>query len=198
MIISRKGEACFKILVAVNKREKVNILIDPFYGRPKIEADILLLSEAREGIIETKGAPFLIKGPGEYEIKGIFIQGIESPKNHREALTIYTIEFRQLRICYLGNFGQKTLSSDQLEKIGPVDVLIIPIGKDLSPKEIQKIISQVEPKMVVPIEQKTKKSKIKLKDFLKEMGAKEIEEKEKIVLKKPELKEEGIDIVVLK
>jgi len=199
MKISRPSQNCLKISVSPGKGEKVDILADPFgdLGRSGVKADILMISEVKEKIAEVKGAPFSIEGPGEYEIKGVFIQGIEAQKNKNESLTIYTIEAENMRICYLGNFGQKELSPEQLERINTIDILIVSVGGTLSSKEIKKIISQIEPKVVIPTQPTSEKSKTKLREFLREMGAKSVEERKQVIFKKKELREERIEIVVL-
>jgi L-ascorbate metabolism protein UlaG (beta-lactamase superfamily) len=201
MKIKRIGEACLKISVSPKKGKKVNVLIDPFNGRLESKIDILLLSHAGKEPVRVKGNPFLIKGPGEYEIQGVFIRGLAAQKTNSKTqadLTIYTIESRRMRVCYLGHFGQKELSAEQLEIIGSVDVLIVPIAGILSSKEIQKVISQLEPKLIVPIEYSQTNLKTQLREFLKEMGAKKIKEENKINVKRKELKEEEARIIVLK
>lgn len=199
MKISRPSQTCFKISVSPGKGEKVDILVDPFdgFGRSKAKADILITSKMKEKIAKAKGAPFSIEGPGEYEIREVFIQGIEAQKSKNENSTIYTIEAENMRICYLGNFGQNELSPEQLERIDAIDILIIPVGETLSSKEIKKIISQIEPRIVIPTQLASEKSKTKLREFLREMGAKSVEEKKQMILKKKELEEEGIEIVAL-
>ena len=201
MKINRISESCLKILVRPKKGKKINILIDPFNGRIKTKIDILLLTEAGRKTITCKGKPFLISGPGEYEVQDVFIRGISARKSkeqNQSDLTIYTIESGRMRTCYLGHFGQRELTSRQLETIGAVDVLIVPVAEALLGKEIQKIVSQVEPKVIIPIEYKKKKLKAKLRDFLKEMGIKKIEQEKGINLKRKEIKEEETRIIVLK
>lgn len=198
MKISRKAEKCLKILISPKQGEKINILIDPDAVCSNEKANIVLVSEPQGQAIKLADTFFLINSPGEYEIKGIFIRGIEVNLNNKNGMianTIYTIEASRMRICYLGNLGQKEFPPEQLERIGSVDALIFPVSGGLSPKEIRKIISQIEPKVVIPLEQKNKK--VELKDFLREMGVKEMEERKYIVLKKQDLKEEEMKVIAL-
>ena len=181
------------IVEALNKEEKVNLVIDPFdqtigIKMPSIGADILLITHDHydhNNIKAVKGSPFLITGPGEYEVKGVFVQGIraahdKSQGKERGKITIYKIEGEQINLCHLGDLGQKELTSEQLDKIGDVDILMIPVGGvfTISAQEASKIISQIEPKIVIPMHYQTPDLKIKLQpldNFLKEIGKKGIE-----------------------
>lgn len=216
MTIHWPGQACFQIIAARNKGEQVSVLIDPFSGEiglklPKLEPDILLVSHSHydhNNIKQVSGSPFLITGPGEYEVKKVFIQGIpswhdEKVGKERGENTIYTIEIEEMRLCHLGDLGQKELTEEQLEKIGEVDILMIPVGGiyTISAKEAFKIISQIEPKIIIPMHYYIPKLKIKLDGldkFLKTMGIKKIEPLPKLSIKKKDFSEEEAKIIVLK
>jgi len=216
MQIVWKGHSCFQITVGQNKNGQVNIVTDPYdetigLKLPKLEADILLVSHEHHdhnNIKAVSGNPFLISGPGEYEVKEVFIQGIPSFHDQTEGKerginTIYTIEAEDIRVCHLGDFGQKELFSEQLEDIGEVDVLLIPIGGNytISSQEALKIISQIEPKIVIPMHYSLPKLKIKLEGvekFLKVMGKKMPEPLAKLTIKKKDLSSEETNIVILK
>ncbi len=226
MKINWFGQSCFYITINHNKQEKTTLLIDPFSSDiglrlPKVSADILLVTHyhsdhsnigAVAGSPSTGSGktPFLIDGPGEYEIKNIFIKGIpafhdNSEGKERGATTIYRIEASGFKICHLGDLGQKELTSFQVEAIGNIDVLMIPVGGvfTVSAKETSKIISQIEPKVVIPMHYKIPKLKIKLNEldeFLKAMGQKpeKIETVSAFVLKMKNLPEKETEIVVMK
>jgi len=198
MKINWLNKACFKISISPKKKEKVDILVGSFDDRDRLKGkvDILLLSKAK-GKIKPSRNPFLINGPGEYEVRGVFIRGIEIQTEEGKTATVYTIEAEELKVCSFCEIDSKELSAEHLEKIGSIDILIIFLGQNFSSKQIQKIIVQLEPKIIVPIETGEEKSKIKLKEFLKEMGAKETERKKQLIFKKNELKEDGTEIIVL-
>jgi len=198
MKINWLNKACFKISISPKKKEKVDILIGSFDDDDhlKKKADILLLTRIKKQIQPSRN-PFLISGPGEYEIKGVFIRGIEIQTEEEKTATVYTIEAEELKVCSFCEIDSKELSAEQLEKIGPVDIMTISFGQNFSSKQIQKVIAQLEPKIIVPIETEKEKSKAKLKEFLKEMGVKEIERKKQLIFKKNELKEDGAEIMVL-
>ena len=94
------GHSCFEIITTRNKNERVSIIIDPFSKEiglkiPKLQGDILLVTHQHydhNNIEAVDGNPFVIEEPGEYEIKDIFIQGIEASNKKGEYLTIYTLE----------------------------------------------------------------------------------------------------------
>jgi len=114
--------------------------------------------------------PFIISGPGEYEVKDVVAAGFASGSRwggEARTNTIYSIHFDGLSVMYLGALGDLDLPSDLLEMDAP-DVLIAPVGANgaLSPAEAQKLAVKLEAKIVVPIlyDEKT------LKQFLKETG----------------------------
>ena len=209
------GQSCFQISVSGSKDNQTNIVIDSFseigLKMPNLEADILFLTHNHDdhnNVKAVKGNPFLIDGPGEYEIKGVFAQGIDSFHDDKEGKergknTIYTIEAEDIRFCHLGDLGQKQLTDEQLERIGAVDVLMIPVGGvyTIDSHEAAKIIGQIEPKMVIPMHYELPKLKFKLDDvgkFLKAMGKNSIEPQDKLTVKTSTLpKEKEMEIVVL-
>lgn len=216
MQIIWKGQSFFQIISSRGKNSIVNLAIDPFDETsglrvPSLEADILLVSHQHpdhNNLKAIKGNPFLISGPGEYEKKEVYIQGIDSWHDNSQGKergknTIYTIEAEDLRLCHLGDLGQKELTPEQLEKIGEVDILMIPVGGNytIDGKEALKIMSQIEPKITIPMHYLIPKLKIKLagvEKFLKMLGVKKIEPLPKLAIKKKDLSEEEAKIIVLK
>ena len=200
MQITWHGQTCFKIITQKEKNGQVVILIDPFEKEvglraPKTEADVLLSTQ-----LDKKISPenyFLIAGPGEYDLKGIYIQGIPVSKN-----IIYTIESEDLKICHLGLLGQKDLTPEQLETIGDIDILMVPVGggEALDSEGAVKIISRIEPKITIPMYYHLPGLKLKLggvDKFLKVLGIKSLAPLPKLTLKKKDISEEEAKIVVL-
>jgi len=220
MNITWYGQSCFKIVASQGKNSQVSIVTDPFLEEvglklPKLEADILLISHSYgdQNNLKVKvvgGSPFLISGPGEYDVKKVYIQGIYSWCDEKEDQklgenTIYTIEIEDLKLCHLGDIRQRELSAFQIEKIGDVDILMVPVGGVLTvdSKTAAKIISQIGPKIVIPMHYQIPKLKAKVKlegldKFLKVMGVKTAEALNKLLIKKKDLSGEGMKIVVLK
>jgi L-ascorbate metabolism protein UlaG (beta-lactamase superfamily) len=210
------GQSLFEITTIPQKNSQIKIVIDPFSEEiglrvPRLEADISLISHGHSdhnNLKAVSGNPFLIQGPGEYEIKEVFVQGIpawhdNSQGKERGQTTIYTLETEDLRVCHLGDLGQRELTSEQLEKIGEVDVLMIPVGGvyTIDGKEAIKIMSQIEPKITIPMHYSLPKLKAKidgLDKFLKALGVKTIEPLQKLTIKKKDVSAEEAKIVVLK
>lgn len=209
------GQSCFNISVSNSRDHSAEIVIDPFDEKlglkvPNFSADILLVSHQHydhNNVKAVKGTPFLVGGPGEYEVKGVFIQGISSFHDNKEGKerglnTIYTIEAEGMRLCHLGDFGQAQLTDEQLDKIGNVDILMIPVGGTytIDSAEAQKIISQIEPRVVIPMHYELPKLKVKLEGvskFLKAMGKSSVAPQDKFVAKQSSLPKDGMEIVVL-
>ena len=213
--INWAGQSCFQISVSNSRDHSADIVIDPFDEEtglkvPNFSADILLVTHQHHdhnNVKSVKGTPFLIDGPGEYEVKEVFIKGIPAFHDDKEGKekgvnTIYTIEAEGLRFCHLGDLGQKQLTDEQLEKIGNVDILMIPVGGQftISSQEAQRIVSQIEPRVIIPMHYELPKLKEKLDDvgkFLKAMGKNSIEPQDKFVVKSGTLPKDGVEVVVL-
>jgi L-ascorbate metabolism protein UlaG (beta-lactamase superfamily) len=98
--------------------------------------------------------------------------------------------------------GAKNLTTEQVEEIGDIDILLVPVGGNytLDAEDAEKLVRQVEPKVVIPMHYAVPKLKIKLdgiEKFLKEMGIGKKEALPKYVVKKKDLPENGMDVVVL-
>ena len=197
------------------RKENVSLAIDPFSEKiglkipKKIESDILLISHSHHDHSNKKiigGNPFLIQDPGEYEVRGVKIRGIESFHNSSseeeiEANIIFVLEIEGIKICHMGDFGEKELSSSQIEEIMGVDILLIPVGGNftISGKEASKIITRVEPKIAVPMHYKIPGLNIKIDDekvFLGAIGAGAKEKIKKLKIKKSDISKEKTEIVL--
>ena len=140
------------------------------------------------------GEPFLVAGPGEYEVKGVPIRGIETfhdraAGKERGLNTIYRFEVEGITVLHLGDFGEERLREEALEEVGDVDVLLIPVGGTytIDAADAARITKQVEPAYVIPMHYKLPGVKANLtgvEPFLKEMGISKAEPAEKLVIKK--------------
>lgn len=219
MKITWYGHSCFKFMVKTNNGDKITIITDPFdktkvgLTPPRVTADIVLVSHNHDDHNNAKainGDPFVVEGPGEYDIKGVFVRGVYSYHDmskgeERGINTIYVIEAEGMKVCHMGDFGEKELTSEQLDKIGNIDILIIPVGGTytINGTEAVKIINQVEPKIVIPMHYQTSKfPKLSKKlnsvnKFLEEIGEKG-ESLEELSIQSKDLTEEKMRIVVMK
>ncbi|MDP2641495.1 MAG: MBL fold metallo-hydrolase [Candidatus Yanofskybacteria bacterium] len=205
MQILWKGQTCISLSLSRGKQEQVKILIDPFGESTGIklspqEADILLVTHGKPETKGVKGTPILFSTPGEYEVKDIFIQGIGETNGN----VIYTMEAEGMKVCHLGAIQQQELTSGQIEKIGTVHVLFIPVGggDTIDAQEAARMVSQLEPAVVIPMRYAIPGLKEKLgtvEQFLKTMGVKEGEPQQKVILKQKDVEgEEEMKLIVLK
>ncbi len=172
MKIKWYGHAAFLI----TSDQGLKIIIDPYepgafggqlsYGKIKDQAEIVLTSHDHADHNYTKdipGSPEIIKGSGSKTIKGISIKGIStyhdpSKGSERGANTIFTIKLGDIQLCHLGDLGH-LLSEKELAEIGPVDILLIPVGGffTIDSKEATRVAEQIKPKILIPMHFKTEK-----------------------------------------
>ena len=162
-------------------------MTDPFSKEiglrpPKIKDDVVLVSHQHydhNNIEDVNSEAFIIQNPGEYEKQGIAILGIQSFHDNtngseRGLNTIYVIKAEEMTLCHLGDLGHK-LTDHQIEEIGDVDILIIPVGGNytIGPKEAVEVISQIEPKIIIPMHYKIPGLTVEIdgsEKFVKELG----------------------------
>lgn len=214
MIITWYGQACFKI-----QSGDKTLIIDPYeksigLNPPTGQADLVFVTHEHSdhnNISVIKGDYFLINGPGEYEVKGIKARGIMSfHDNERGAKrgfnTLYAIEAEGIKMLHMGDMGQESLLDKELEEVGKVDILMIPVGGffTIDAKQAGHIINQIEPKIVIPMHYKIPKLTIAelsgVEEFLEEFGGGEVEAVEKLTVKGKDFmdEEEKIKVVILK
>lgn len=141
--------------------------------------------------------PFLVTGPGEYEVKDVTATGFGGGTKYGgepRTNTIYSVHFDGLSVLYLGALGDLDLPSDVLEMDSP-DVLIIPIGGQgaLNAAEAAKLATKLEAKMILPILADEKS----LKQFLKECGAEGVKPVDKLTIKPRDVAGKENEVVVL-
>ena len=163
----------------------------------KIKADLALFSDPKYlELAKVKDEAFVIEAPGEYEVNEIFVYG------HKiNGQIIYLINFEDIKIAFLGEFGHQVLSEKDLELIEGADILILPVGGgDLTTaKEAVKIISQVEPRIVIPSCHQDGIGKLNADSvslFVKEFGVKP-ETMDKLKISKKDLPQEDVKLIIL-
>ena len=189
MEITWYGHSCFRI----TDRGQATVVCDPYdsehvgYSPLKLKADIVTVSHespSHSYLKAVKGDPFVITGPGEYEIGGVFITGLRT--NHRKkkeielpANTLYLIDYNGINIVHLGDMVQVPTQTE-VEDLGPVHIALVPVGgyASLNASKASEAISLFEPNIVIPMHYATPASKIKydpIAKFLKEMGLSSVE-----------------------
>jgi L-ascorbate metabolism protein UlaG (beta-lactamase superfamily) len=142
--------------------------------------------------------PFIIRGPGDYEIKEIFIKGVLSEVDiagEKYINTIYIFTVDKINIVFLGALSDSEISKEAREAINSPDILFIPIGGKglLDAKSSAKLASSLEPKMIIPMDY----DDIALKSFLKESGEEKAEVVDKLTLKLKDLENKEGEVVIL-
>ena len=214
MVISWFGLFSFKI-----SSGPLTVITDPFSKSagptpPRGQTDIVIISNSssdlynnRESVGDEK--TFVVDSPGEYDVKGLFIRGVPGagdPKNAKNGFdytTIYAIRMEDMRLGFLGSLKQKELSDQQLEDLGDIDVLFVPVGGKsvCDAEEAVTIVNQIEPRFVIPMHYTQSGLKItldKVDQFLKEIGGAKAAPQEKLTIKKSNILEgENTEVVIL-
>ncbi|MCD6577653.1 MAG: MBL fold metallo-hydrolase [Anaerolineaceae bacterium] len=205
------GHSCFRI----SDRRMTTVVCDPYdnkevgYEPLKLKADIVTVSHEsprHKNLKAVKGDPYVISGPGEYEIGGVFITGLRTEmrkKFEQETTnnTMYLINYFGITIVHLGDMRQVPTQSE-VESIGPVHVALVPVGGSggLSATKASEVISLFEPNIVVPMHYSTPASKVDLDPigkFLKVMGLSTVETLPVLKISKSESLPDETKIVVL-
>lgn len=184
MEITWYGLSCFRL----TERGLASVVTDPYdhlvtgYEPLKLKADIVTISHDAPGhnnAAAVKGKSHVITGPGEYEIGGVFITGVQTngfskrtPDEPRN--TLYTFDFEGLTVAHLGDL-RRVPSQAEIEALGNVHVALVPVGGGggLSSAKAVEVISLLEPGIVIPMHYSLPGSALKLSPlskFLKEMG----------------------------
>ena len=202
MVITYHGTQFFKIqqgdiLIAFNPPQKTN--------RFGATIGIVSLNDPDFNGVENLSygdkKPLVISGPGEYELKGIFIQGFGVPvvyKKEEKINTIYHLTVEGVRICFLGVLQKPILPEEIEESTTEVDLLFVPIGGGdvLSPADAHKMTRLLEAKITIPMHYDGDKSP-QIKKFLEEAGE-DIQPAEKLTIRKKDFEGKVAEIVILK
>ena len=208
MIITHHGADFFKVsfgdtTIAVNPISK-----DSKIKSTKFGSDITLVSlnsPEHNGVEQTSRGEkesFVIQGPGEYEVQGVFIKGFLSNsvyggKEHIN--TIYTVALEGINLGFLGALSDEKLSSEAKEGLDGIDILFVPVGGDgvLDPAVAHKLAVQFEPKIIIPSHFGDVGDKDALKKFLKESGEESVKPIDKLTIKKKDVEGKEGEIIVL-
>lgn len=220
MTLTWLGQSCFKIQAKTINGDNT-IVTDPYDPQfiglrlPRLNADIITTSHEHNDHSNIKAVagtshtpePFLVNSPGEYELNDIFIYGIHSWHDSQQGQQrgdniIYVVKAENINICHLGDLGQLELADEQLELMNNIDILLIPVGGKytIDGEQAINIISQIEPRIIIPMHYKIPGLKIDIAPtdkFLKQMGG-HVEELDKLKISKKDLPQEGTRLVVLK
>lgn len=171
--LSPPGARCqvgdFVMLVNPASERKANLIL-----RTKIELPISFPL-----------SPEVVAGAGEYEISGVRVKGVNLDKDSQALNTFYAAELEGIRLAFLGELGDQP-AGEPLGKLGTVDILFFSAGSSkLNTKQITTLIKQVDPKIIIPTDDKTAK-------LLAEGLGQKVKVEEKLVIKKKDLDKEEI------
>ena len=184
MDITWLGHSCFRL-----RSGDVVVITDPFpdsLGRRMgdLRATAVTVSHEHPNHSHWEGvgdALKVLRGPGEYELSGVYFTGIMTPRAEGDPEgkrnTAYLIEMEGLRLCHLGDISNP-LSSRQVEELSPVDVLLLPAGGvcTLETARATEVVQSLSPRVVIPMHYALPGLRAELgavDGFLREMGVRD-------------------------
>ena len=194
------GHNCFRV-----RGKDAVVLTDPVgkstgYSLAKQTADLVTVSSPQPdhaNLAAVRPEYATIDGPGEYEIHDIFVTGIRTHQDDAKGAerghnTAYLIELDGMVICHLGDLGH-ALSAEHTEAMGEVDILLVPAGsRHLDPARAAEIVSQLSPKVVIPMQFATDggdRGLLGLESFCRNLGVGAPQAEEKLTLRSSDLGE---------
>lgn len=179
------GHSCFRL----TERSLASVVTDPFdsasagYQPLKLKADIVTISHdspSHNHAGAVTGKSHIITGPGEFEIGGVFITGIQT-NGHTKATenqprnTLFMFDYNGITVLHLGDIN-RVPTQTEVETLGPVHIALVPVGggvDSLNASKAAEVVSLIEPNIVIPMHYQTAGSTVQLdplSKFLKEMG----------------------------
>ena len=203
MVISFLGGQFFKVsfgdtTLAFNPISKQSKLKQSRFG-----ADIALISvnhpdfNGVENVTHGGRTPFIIDGPGEYEVRNVTVHGLPSTSHVQmgeSVNTIYLVTLEGMRLCFLGALSSSKLGSELMEVIDGVDILFISIagGDVLNASDAHELSVKIGPRIIIPMQH----DKETLAKFLKEEGTLKVKPIDKLTIKKKDIEGKEGEIVV--
>jgi L-ascorbate metabolism protein UlaG (beta-lactamase superfamily) len=196
------GLGCFRI----TERGMSTIITDPYneksgFSSPKVKGEVVTICHKGSDISRyttdhISGLKHTIDGPGEFELGGVFIHGIASPRKtiQEKRNVIFVFNFSGLTIAHLGELN-KVPSQTQIDALGSVNILLLPVGGHdvLSASQASEVVSMIEPSIVIPMmyqEDGLKYEYEPLDKFVREMGITEVAYEPSLKMTKSSLPEE--------
>jgi len=208
MIITYLGVDFFKVQFGDTTLAFNPISKESKFKSTRFMADIALVSlnhpdmNGTENLSYNGKDPMVISGPGEYEVKEIFIKGFNSKSEYggKERInTIYSVSLEGMNLCFLGALSDTNLSSEVKASLGDVDILFLPIGGEgvIDPAKAEKLSVEIEPKVIIPMHYGEVGAKDALKKYLKEAGEENVKPIDKLTIKRKDLEGKEGETIVL-
>lgn len=213
MVITYYGGECFKVqtgdtVIVFNPSGKG--AVPPAGGKSvRFGADVALVSlqanefSGVESLSSGEKNTVIISGPGEYEIRGIFIKGILTETMYggeKKINTIYSVLFDGINLTFLGALGApESITGEIKSVVGSTDILFVPIGGGdvLDPAKATSASLAFDPNVVIPMHYIEGGKDTALKTFLKEKGEESIKPIDKFTFKKKDIDDKEGEVVVL-
>ena len=205
MIITYHGEQFFKVSFG-----STTLAFDPISKKSKLPqtkfgADIAFVSlwhpdmNGVENVAHGSKEPFVIDGPGEYEVGEVVARGFGVPVTYEKKQmynTIYQVTLEGMNIVFLGALQNPEVDPKILGELGDIDILFVPIGGGdvLEVPQASKLGVKLEAKVIIPMHYDA----TALKEFLKEESAEDVKPQDKATLKKKDLAGDSGNVIVLK
>jgi L-ascorbate metabolism protein UlaG (beta-lactamase superfamily) len=211
MTIHYYGLSCFRLTSTLHD---VSVLIDPPFQSagwkiPRVNPDIVLFSSHSHQVpFKSKdgSASFAVTSPGEYEVKNIFVYGVDAKKKNtkgkgEEHTTFFVLAVDDVFVGHVGGLD-RPLTEHELDQLGRIDILLLPVGggSSLDAKGALEVVGQIEPRIVIPMEYKIPGLKGDLHpvdDFLKEYGTKDVKRDDKLKVMKKDLPAGDMSVIIL-
>lgn len=205
MVISYHGGQCFKVSFG-----STTLAFNPIAKKSKLEqvkfgADAAFVTlwhpdfNGVEQVAHGAKQPFVIDGPGEYEVgqvtaRGFGVKTIYDKEEHFN--TIYQVHLEDMNIIFLGALNSPDIDPKILSEFGEVDILFVPIGGGdvLEVPQASKLAVRLEAKLIIPMHYDS----VALKAFLKEEGNEDVKAVDKLTLKRRDVSEMSGEVAVLK
>ena len=203
MVITHHGGQSFKVSFG-----NTTLAFDPVSKQSKLDStkfgsDVAFISmnhpdfNGADQVAHSSKQPFVVAGPGEYEIGDVVARGYGVKTNYDKVErfnTIYQVKLEDMNIVFLGAISSPDIDPKILGEFGDVDILFVPVGGGdvLEVPQAAKLALKLEAKLIIPMHH----DKTALTAFLKEMGT-SVALVDKLTLKKKDVNEMEGEVVVL-
>lgn len=208
MEITWYGLSCFRL-----RSRALTVVADPFdesvgYALPRMRANVVTVSHQASGhnnVAVVRSPDHIFVGPGEYEINGVYIQGVttyhKGKVGERERNIAFIYHFEDLVIAHLGDIGMLP-DREQIELLSEADLLLLPVGggDTLDAAQAVEVVTALEPRIVIPMHYAQPGIQLQLdsvEKFLKEMGVPTPEPLPALKLKASNLIGEETEVILL-
>lgn len=209
MDITWYGHSCFRI----SERGQSAVITDPYadhLGLPmlKLKGEVVTVSRRHpehDNVEAVKGYNYVITAPGEYEVSGVFVDGLAlhyADEHLTRENVAYLIRYGDLSVLHLGALAHVPDQS-MIESLGQVNVVLVPVGggdSSLRAAAAAEVIALIEPSYIVPMHYAQPNLNLELdpvEKFLKEMGVSKVQEEDILKVSASALPEQP-QVVVLR